>query len=308
MVLAVAVAGCGDDDGAATTNQAPTTTASAPGTTDGPLGTTPPDAAETTQGAGADLPLVNGFSAEVEIVTDATHRTVTSNGIPNHEVGEFPNPGNPNSISPQSHEFRVTLDPRVAASITPSGLSEWGIAVNGIPLEPGAAEWWQRDRNSGWQYEALGGGIDLGTDQSNAHVQPTGAYHYHGMPEGLLAVLGVDGSGVVLVGWAADGFPVYARYGYVDPADPGSGVVAMSPGYRLRDGTRPSGPGGAHDGTFVEDYEFVGGDLDECNGRFGVTPEHPEGIYHYYLTDRFPFIPRCFAGTPDSSFARGPRG
>lgn len=49
------------------------------------------------------------------------------------------------------------------------------------------------------------------------------------------------------------------------------------------------------------------GDLDEANGRFGVTPEFPQGTYHYVLTENFPFIPRQFKGTPDSSFfRRGP--
>ena len=38
-------------------------------------------------------------------------------------------------------------------------------------------------------------------------------------------------------------------------------------------------------GSFVEDYEFKNsGDLDEHNGRFAVTPEYPNGIYHYHAT------------------------
>ncbi len=45
-------------------------------------------------------------------------------------------------------------------------------------------------------------------------------------------------------------------------------------------------------------------DLDQCNGRFAVTPEYPNGTYHYVLTDAFPFIPRCWMGNPDSSFMR----
>jgi hypothetical protein len=51
-------------------------------------------------------------------------------------------------------------------------------------------------------------------------------------------------------------------------------------------------------GTFTQDYEYVAGsgDLDECNGRFGVTPEFPNGIYHYYITDTYPFIQRCVKG------------
>lgn len=64
------------------------------------------------------------------------------------------------------------------------------------------------------------------------------------------------------------------------------------------------GPGGKYDGTFVQDYEYVkgSGDLDECNGRTGVTPEFTNGTYYYVVTDAYPFIPRLFRGTPDSSF------
>jgi hypothetical protein len=52
-------------------------------------------------------------------------------------------------------------------------------------------------------------------------------------------------------------------------------------------------------GTFTQDYEYAvgsGSNLDECNGRMGVTPEFPEGIYHYYATDNFPFLQRCVKG------------
>jgi hypothetical protein len=48
------------------------------------------------------------------------------------------------------------------------------------------------------------------------------------------------------------------------------------------------------------------GDLDECNGRTGPTPEFPGGTYHYVLTDDFPFVPRLWRGTPDGSFLRRP--
>ena len=60
----------------------------------------------------------------------------------------------------------------------------------------------------------------------------------------------------------------------------------------------------------MQDYEYSAGlgNLDECNGRSGVTPEFPNGTYHYVLTDTFPYIPRCFRGTPDPSFARGRPG
>jgi hypothetical protein len=51
-------------------------------------------------------------------------------------------------------------------------------------------------------------------------------------------------------------------------------------------------------GSFTQDYQYVlGADgLDECNGRFGVTPEFPNGIYHYYATDTYPYFQRCVKG------------
>ena len=185
----------------------------------------------------------------------------------------------------------------------------FGVALNGVPFDPGAAEYWNRDRNSGWQYEALSGKIDLGLDASNAHVQPNGAYHYHGVPVALLARLSGRKKQMTLVGYAADGFPVYALYGYSDAGSAESAVRTLESSYRLKKGMRPSGPGGRYDGSFVEDYEFVegAGDLDECNGREGVTPEHADGTYYYVLTAEFPFIPRSLRGESDPSFLkRGP--
>jgi hypothetical protein len=135
-------------------------------------------------------------------------------------------------------------------------------------------------------------------------VQPNGGYHYHGLPRPLLKSLDLKaGSHSPLVGWAADGFPVYALYGYADPKKAESAVIELKSSFRLKDGDRPGGdraPGGKFDGTFVQDYEFVEGigDLDECNGRFCVTPEFTNGTYAYFLTNDWPVIPRSFRATP----------
>lgn len=243
----------------------------------------------------------------VEITEKDGYRFIRSNGIPNHETGRFPNAHNPNTIGPQKYEFRVPLEPKKNDRPTFSVL--FGVAVNGVPFEPGTAELWNGDAN--WRYEAMTGGMDLGVDSSNAHVQPNGAYHYHGIPVGLVKNLSRGDKKVTLVGYASDGFPLYAQYGYSNPNDATSEVKELKGGYRVKEGTRPAGsPGGKYDGTFVADWEYVTGisDLDQCNGRFGVTPEYPNGIYHYYLTANYPFIPRCTMGTQDPSFRKGPPG
>ncbi|MFX8999754.1 YHYH protein, partial [Acinetobacter baumannii] len=83
-----------------------------------------------------------------------------------------------------------------------------GVAINGVPFDPGTAELWNNDMR--WHYEALSGLIPtqggLGVDANNAHVQPNGAYHYHGLPMGLLNQLNYT-THMTLVGWAADGYP-----------------------------------------------------------------------------------------------------
>lgn len=245
------------------------------------------------------------YTNDVNIRISGQYRHVTANGIPDHTPGRFPNRNNPNSLRPQSYQFRLSMNPQINNKPTAYGHMPFGVALNGVPFDPAAAEFWQRDWNSGWQYEAVGGGVNLGLDEHNAHVQPTGAYHYHGMPMGLARKY-YKGDGMVLVGYAADGFPIYARYGHSVAKDSKSGTRAMKSSWQLKQGQRPSGPGGTYDGTFVQDFEYVKGtgDLDECNGRIGVTPEYPKGIYHYYITDEFPFIPRHFRGTPDDSFRR----
>jgi len=237
------------------------------------------------------------------------YRVITSNGLPDHKPGTFPRKGNPNTIAAQNHTFRVPLKPVVAERPVSSQHASFAVALNGVPFEPGTAEFWNFDPDAGWKYEAMSGRIDLGLDEHNAHVQPNGSYHYHGLPAGLIAKLGGDGKTMRLVGYAADGFPVYTSFGYSDPADPKSPLKKLRSSYQVKQGTRPGGPGGKYDGTFTEDYEYVAGsgDLDECNGVYGPTPQYPAGIFHYHITAEFPQLSRLYKGTPDSSFQkRGP--
>jgi hypothetical protein len=249
------------------------------------------------------------FQNEVTIKVEGDLRIIRSNGIPDHETGQFPGPGNPNTIAPQKYEFHVPFHPRIADKITPMRMQPFGVAVNGVVFDPGAAEWWHGDRD--WQYEPLTmAPLYLGADASHAHVQPSGAYHYHGIPTALVHALTDGKQKMVIVGWAADGFPIYNNVGHSDPKDATSPLKTLKSSYRVKSGERPSGPGGKYDGKFVADYEYLPnlGDLDECNGRFSVTPEYPGGIYHYVLTEQFPYIPRMYRGTPDPSFMRHPGG
>ena len=194
---------------------------------------------------------------------------------------------------------------------------------NSVKVEPGTAETYT---SSGVTYKVAGKNIyqDVGLDPSNAHNQPTmspgssqkfyGYYHVHGMPEGHIARLGKGNNTMTLIGFAVDGFPVYARYGYTNPSSTTGGVTVMKSNYRLRTsaeltaagyGSRPSASIAPY-GAFEQDWVFDAtstssskGHLDACNGRYGVTPESPNtSVYHYFMTDAYPYVPRCVFGTP----------
>ena len=274
----------------------------------GEKGHAPPAGAERKKA----LSILSKAEAAARIEIDAANgvRFIRADGLPDHEPGRFPNANNPNSIRAQGYTLRVPLAPRRNAEFRPSRVQPFGVALNGVLFDPGTAEFWNNDPRSGWIMEAIGGPRNLGLDRNNAHVQPDGTYHYHGIPVGLVERLGRRDA-PALLGYGADGFPIYGPFGYSDAKDPKSALRKLEPGWRLRAGSRPAGaPPGRYDGSYAQDFEFAaGGDLDECNGREGVTPEYPQGTYHYVLTERFPFIPRCFAGTPDASFSiKGPPG
>lgn len=261
----------------------------------------------------------NEYNASPSVRLTATYswqcnggaRVLSSNGLPNHEVGTFPGPGNPNPIAAVATTARYTLNPEHTGRDTPVVTS--GYALNGVKLEPstaGSCDDSGRDcrmaRSSfPWRLEALGqSAFNFGTDVNNGHVQPNGAYHYHGLPEGLIARLAKGAATMTLVGWAPDGFPIYARLGHAVAGDARTPLVALRSSFRLKavpDAGRPPVAQFAM-GTFTQDYEYVAasGDLDECNGRSGVTPEFPGGTYHYVMTETFPFINRCVKGEPAS--------
>ena len=299
---------------------APDTAPDADATADAVADTAPdadaaPDVAGTTTTAGVLCTFSQSiFNADesVKATSDATWtctettRSLAANGIPDHAVGTFPNPANPNAISVQN----VAVDfPMAPAIVSQTGTPTMVVAycLNGVKFEVGTAGTCNDNAqcnaigNGGtWRMEAVGeNSFDFGNDDSHGHVQPTGAYHYHGIPEGFLATLG-KGEAMTLVGWAVDGFPIYARYGHTVPTDAASPVKVVTGSYALKATGDPGRP--STDiypmGAFTQDWEYAAGtgDLDECNGRFGVTPEFPEGIYHYFLTDTFPFGQRCVKG------------
>ncbi|MEM7270015.1 MAG: YHYH protein [Pseudomonadota bacterium] len=229
-------------------------------------------------------------AATVDIALEGDRRCIRSDGTPNHPIGDFPNPGNPHRFTPQDLEYCMPASPQKTERARTA--RESGVLLNGVPIRPGTADWYDansprghsRDPSSGWNLEGMGSGEALGLDQNNAHVDHRGLYHYHGPPIGFLRLN--EGS---LIGYAADGFEIH----YV-------GAMA-TPSWRLKTGQRPTAPFGAYDGQYEEDFvhDPAAGNLDRCNGG------EIDGRFVYFATDAFPFYPRCFWGEVSADFAGG---
>jgi hypothetical protein len=255
------------------------------------------------------------------LTCDANTRSQKANGIPDHAVGAFPNPNNPNSISMQDVAWNMTLSP--ARKIISTAFAPSGYAFNGVKFDPATAGGCPSTATSTsgcslignsypWSLEAIEPTptFNFGIDSNNAHVQPDGTYHYHGMPTGILTEMNKGTAAMMLVGFAVDGFPIYARYGVTNTGDPSSGTKVMVSSYQLKSAPSSGRPSTATFpmGTFTQDYSYVAGsgDLDQCNGRYGATPEFPKGIYQYFITDSFPYIQRCVFGTPSNGISQTP--
>ena len=233
------------------------------------------------------------YDTEVMVQVDeaANTRTIIANALPNHETGEFPNEANPNTISEQSRTYTYPLIPVFTG--TPLDVGTPGVALNGVKFEPGTAETFTCSSGETYRVEAIQDLTSLGLDFNNAHVQPTGEYHYHGISTMMAAVFD-SGNDLVHVGFAADGHLIYY-----------SKSGAYNSSYRLGSGQR-SGTGceyslgdrvdvdfsNVKDGAVTSDWEYVEGlgELDECNG---VTID---GQYVYLMTEEFPYISRCLMG------------
>jgi len=255
---------------------------------------------------------------------DGKVKTIYTNNLPNHSFGNWPSN---NPVEAQEITFNMCAFPQlsdISTSIYDSGnfaggcspYIEFGVGTNGIRIAPYGARWFvnpnTQEENRDWNVEAL---VLFSMDFNNSHSNGAGEYHYHGIPYSYFVdSLGIDGNEhSPIVGYAADGFPIYYKYLYSDPNNSSSDIDEFSSGHSLKPGNRPgdgiTAPDGAYDGLYVEDYEFLdlNWTLDECNGRFGVTPEFPNGTYYYVMTDNWPYIPRCFYGNViDNTFRIGP--
>lgn len=232
------------------------------------------------------------YGTKVEVVVSGETRTISSNAIPNHEIGEFPNEENPNTMSEQDRTWELDTTPTYVWNA--SWTREAGVAYNGVKYELETNERVTCTSGETYRIEAFETAFGvMGTDFNNAHVQPTGEYHYHGVSELLMDTL--EGDDVVHVGYANDGFPLY--YSKQRTYTPSYRLVTdlrvwTECTYAARTTTDVVIDGTTPDGTYDLDWEYVEGlgNLDSCNGTY------IDGEYGYLLTDTFPYGPRCLNG------------
>lgn len=217
--------------------------------------------------------------------------------IPGYDIGPWA--GNPNTPANQDFCFRITRGPvENTGTLVNTPLGHIGVWRNGVSIF-NAKDGMSYNNQGIWNRDAY---IFEGSsfDACLGHPAPNGEYHHHASPNCLYAHTD-DEHHSDLIGFAFDGYPVYGAFAYTNPDGTG-GLSRMRSSYQLRTitqrTTRPDGSalqpnqygpaiGGQYPlGAFLEDYAFVAGsgDLDEHNGRTGVTPEYPEGTYAYFVT------------------------
>ncbi len=103
-------------------------------------------------------------------------------------------------------------------------------------------------------------------DECGGHPERSGMYHYHNGSDCMVELEKTKSGHSGLVGYALDGFGIYGKFG--------------------------------DDGV-----EMHNDDLDECHGHIGKVMWDGKEVemYHYHLTDEYPYTIGCFVGTPVSN-------
>lgn len=189
--------------------------------------------------------------------------TVVSNGMIAYEYVAH----TPNGLRSQAFTWTVPTAPKVAARSTTivNQLGTLAFTVTGIPIY-GPTEGPQPPLS------AFGDPVHNGLlDACRGHTGFNADYHYHAILAEARCYLNET-----VVGWALDGFPIYSN-----------------PDGRWKSGYQRTGDPTSNSWSA---YTYVGGaadSLDACNGR-----KMPNGSYRYYVTEAFPYVIGCYAGTP----------
>lgn len=201
---------------------------------------------------------------------------VASNSIPDYTYIAT-TPGSPNEVE---QTYTLPATPVEDADPTPDDvprLGAIGVAVDGVPIF-GPTE------GTGGDVLSLEGALS----ECGSHNGP-GAFHMHlfGWAAGvdcLYSAEEVESGDPILVGWAADGYPIMSGLVCADAAC--TSMSQLTSSWQLTDESAF-----ATDTWSAHSYVEGSGDLDQCNGRLDA-----DGQYRYYTTTTFPYILGCYHG------------
>ncbi len=200
------------------------------------------------------------FTSNVTISSDGGTLTIDSDGLPNHP-SPYWGQGHPNFEPPHMGMF-----------VNPNLIEEQNLTFR-IPAQPEIAST-PSDTSLGPIGVSINGvplfnqyaGVNMVTGEFlplENEIESFDIYNGHPQQTGQYhyhfePVYLTVADNAAFIGFGLDGFPVYG------PRNPDDSAL----------------------------------DLDECNGETHVTPEYPEGIYHYHVTSVEPYIMGCYRGTP----------
>ncbi|GAA1952483.1 YHYH protein [Microbacterium aquimaris] len=221
--------------------------------------------------ANPDLP-----DPSLEATCEGESIVVVTNSIPDY-VYVATTPGEPNEVV---QTFTLPASPVEAADPDPGDVPRLGaiaVAVDGVPIY-GPTE------GTGGDVLSLEGALS----ECGSHNGPVDFHmHLFGWAEGVDCLYSADvvtSGEAVLVGWAADGYPIMS--GLVCADDACEEMTQLTSSWELTDESAF-----ATDTWAAHSYVEGSGDLDECNGRVDA-----DGQYRYYTTATFPYMIGCYHG------------
>ena len=216
--------------------------------------------------------------------------TIATTDVPdgtNILYGTFPNENNTNYVVEQ--DITLNYPYRAGQNIQGSHLSTQlesgviGVTLPGI-LIYGPANDWYVPGSSGttWHYDATQVLIN-GEDQYGGSPDADGKYHYRDskfitanawgnfgyFTSNLNGYLSTDNSGhSKLIGWAADGYPIYGPLGYANPTNALSGAIRMTSSYAASS----TGYGRPTKQTVTVTADTISGNTITVSSTFGLNP------------------------------------
>jgi len=241
-----------------TTSEVTTTTAATSSTTSVFCGADNGEFPDLSQFAGAGT----GYDKPKVVINCATDTlTVTSNGITSYPFVAK----TPAGLKSQNFSWTITTKPKIAAQQTAikTTMGTLAFTVTGIPVYgpmegPVPAQ------------EAFGDPVFNNLlDTCGGHTGYNADYHYH-------TIFSVADCSLqeTIVGYALDGFPIYSN-----------------PQYKWKSGYEKTGNPKTNSWDAYT-YKAGASTLDECNGQ-----KQSDGSYRYYVTQAFPYVIGCYAGT-----------